>query len=598
MESVGLTLEGQRLLSGLRRRLRTSEAVLMLVAISVGCLAGGIAALIGTIAKLMHQVLYGIGEGMTLSSLSTIDVHLLFALPAGGLVLGFASVLTLQKYRVSVDVIEANALHGGRIPIADTLAVVGETLVSNGFGASVGLEAAYAQAGGGLASLIGQWLNLRRGDMRMLVGAGAGAAIGAAFGAPLAGAFYAFEIVIGAYTPASIAVVAAASVAAALTSGMLGAESYLLVSSAAKSATVEDYALYGVLGVVCAGLGIGLMWGVSLVDWTLRRSPLPDFLRPFFGGLLLIPIAFASPHTLSAGHGALHLTIATQLALSSLVLAFCLKSLASIISLGFGFRGGLFFAALYLGALTGQIFSALLVLLPGVHEGPLVNAALVGMAGFAVAVVGGPMTMTLLVLEQTRDFGITAMVLTAALVSSSVAREWFGYSFSTWRLHLRGEAIRSARDIGWMRSLTARALMRKAPASASADMTIETFRNLYPLGSTSRVVLTDATGRYCGIVPTPTAYIETGLTSRKVSDLAIQTTETLKPDADIETVLRRFEDVGADDLAVIEDDGTVAGLLTEKYVRKRFADEIERNHLDLFGEGRPANDGRRALGVD
>ena len=88
------------------------------------------------------------------------------------------------------------------------------------------------------------------------------------------------------------------------------------------------------------------------------------------------------------------------------------------------------------------------------------------------------------------------------------------------------------------------------------------------------------------------------MTSRKVSDLAIQTTETLKPDADIETVLRRFEDVGADDLAVIEDDGTVAGLLTEKYVRKRFADEIERNHLDLFGEGRPANDGRRALGVD
>jgi len=328
------------------------------------------------------------------------------------------------------------------------------------------------------------------------------------------------------------------------------------------------------------------MWAISLLDWLLRRSPLPDFLRPFFGGLLLLPIAYASPHALSAGHGALHLTIASQLTLTSLVYILFFKSLASIVSLGFGLRGGLFFASLFLGVLVGEIFSGVLVLLPGIHPQPLVNAALVGMAGFAVAVVGGPMTMSLLVLEQTHDFGLTTMVLTAALCASSVAREWFGYSFSTWRLHLRGEVIHSARDIGWVRALTAQNMMRKIPATAPLELSIQAFRKQFPLGSTTRVVLLEPSGHYFGIVPTQAAYVDADSPDRRISELAIQRTETLQPDMDIETVIRRFEDFGADDLVVVDADRIPIGLLTEKYVRKRFGDEIERNHLDLFGEPR------------
>ena len=141
---------------------------------------------------------------------SSIDTVRLFALPVIGLELGLGSRAALRRWRTPVDVVEANALHGGSIPIRDTFIVCAQTIASNGAGASVGLEAAYAQAGGGFASLLGQWLRLRRADLRILVGAGAGAAIGAAFSAPLTGAFYAFEIVIGAYTPAAIAPVAAA----------------------------------------------------------------------------------------------------------------------------------------------------------------------------------------------------------------------------------------------------------------------------------------------------------------------------------------------------------------------------------------------------
>ena len=98
----------------------------------------------------------------------------------------------------------------------DSLFVGFQSMISNGVGASVGLEAAYAQLGAYAASLAGATLNLRRSDLRTFVGAGAGAGIAAAFGAPLTGAFYAFEIIIGSYTVSNIAPVVGAALAGAL----------------------------------------------------------------------------------------------------------------------------------------------------------------------------------------------------------------------------------------------------------------------------------------------------------------------------------------------------------------------------------------------
>ncbi len=574
----------ESIVSVARRVFRSSEASFILLAVGVGITAGLLAAVLGTSAHLLQSTLYGLHADDRLSGLSYIAPLRLLALPVGGLVLAGVVLLIRRNKRTAIDVVEANALHGGRIPFRDTILVSGQTLISNGCGASVGLEAAYAQAGGGIASLIGQWLNLRRNDLRVLVGAGSGAAIGAAFGAPLTGAFYAFEIVIGAYTPASIAPVVAATLSAVVTARTLGSTPYLIAATSSQSLATVDYLLYAILGLLCAVVGIALMRLVSCTEASVRRTKLPEWARPIFGGALLIPIALASPHALSAGHGALHLTIGGELALSTLAFIFALKCVASVVSLGFGFRGGLFFASLFLGALLGQILAGLWMLIPGVVPLSPMDAALVGMAALAVAVVGGPMTMSLLVLEATHDFGITAVVLTAALCSSALVRERFGYSFSTWRLHLRGEVIRSARDIGWMRVLTAHKMMRAAPATALPTVSIAAFKQQFPLGSTSRVLLQDGSGQYAGLVPTAAVFADTGPGERVVSELAIFLNTVLSPEMSIAGIMEVFDASGADDLAVVDGERHILGMLTEKYVRKRYADEIDRSQRDLYGE--------------
>ncbi|SDC42589.1 chloride channel protein, CIC family [Sphingomonas sp. YR710] len=567
-----------------RRLFRASEAGFILLAIGIGVVAGLSSALLGALAHAAQGALYGLAPDMRLSGQASIAPWRLLALPLGGLLLAGMMLLAGHARRTAIDVVEANALHGGRIPLRDTLLVSVQTLLSNGCGASVGLEAAYAQAGGGIASLAGRWLNLRRNDLRILVGAGAGAAIGAAFGAPLTGAFYAFEIVIGAYTPASIAPVAAATLAAVVTARTLGATPYLIAATSSRTIATADYLLYAGFGLVAALVGIALMRLVSLVEASVRRTGWPDHVRPVIGGFLLIPIAMASPHALSAGHGALHLTIGAQIGLGALLIIFGLKIVASVISLGFGFRGGLFFASLFLGSLLGQIFAALLAMVPHAPPLPPVDAALVGMAALAVAVVGGPMTMSLLVLEATHDFAITATVLTATLCSSALVRERFGYSFSTWRLHLRGEVVRSARDVGWVRALTARRMMRVAPATAAPDLSLADFRQRFPIGSTSRVLLRDAQGHYAGLVPTAAVYADTGSAERPVAELAVLADATLSPDMDIVAIMRRFDESEADDLAVVGPDGQILGMLTEKYVRKRYGDEMDRAQRELYGE--------------
>jgi CIC family chloride channel protein len=568
----------------LRRRLRASEIAFIVLAIAVGAGAGVLSVAQSVIAHTLQHYLYGLPIDVRLSTTPRLAVASLLALPLGGAVLGGFSLLVRARRRQMVDAVEANALHGGRMSAADSLVVSGQTVISNGFGASVGLEAAYAQLGAAIGAIVGRALNLRRSDLRTLVGAGAGAAIGAAFGAPLAGAFYAFEIVIGAYTPSAIAPVAAAALSASLVVQTFNAEPYVIDIPGNPVTETHHYLIYAALGAVCAAVGIVLMRLVTLVEQGVRRLPLADWARPIVGGVLLIPLALISPQVLSSGHGALHLDLAVGATMSFIAILFLAKAAASIVSLGFGFRGGLFFASLFLGTLLGHLFADVLAWAANRAVIDDRDAALVGMGALAVAIVGGPMTMAMLILQSTHDFSLAGAVLAASLVASTLVRELFGYSFSTWRFHLRGETIKSARDVGWMKTLTAGRMMRRETDATPAAMTIAEFRRRFPLGATSRVVLTDDAGGYAGIAQPARAFGEDVDPDDAVGTIAVHPEVALTPDMDIGGTMRMFDATGADELAVVGSDGTVLGLLSESFVRRRYADELEKAQRALFGE--------------
>src|SRR6202040_1580775 len=174
--------------------------------------------------------------------------------------------------------------------------------------------------------------------------------------------------------------------------------------------------------------------------------------------------------------------------LAVMTMVFVLKALASMVSLGSGFRGGLFFASLLLGVLGGRLFAAgANALWPGLMLDTNVYA-IIAMGALSAAIIGGPLTMTFIALESTGDFWLATAVLIAVIIATQITREIFGYSFATWRFHLRGETIRSAADVGWIRDLTVGRMMRPDFHTVPRETSMKAFRGQFPLGSTGQVI--------------------------------------------------------------------------------------------------------------
>ncbi len=285
-------------------RLRDSELFLLVLALVAGAAAGVGVILIDLLLAVLRRLAFGIAPDGHLSDIDLGPARVLLMPVLGGLLVGLVSVL-LRRWRPRevVDAIEANALFGGRMSVGDSLGLVAATLLSGGFGASVGMEAAYTQLGAALASRLGRAVELRRDDVRTLVGCGAAGAIAAAFNAPLTGAFYAFELIIGSYTLQTLAPVGIAALTGALVMrGLVGSNPIFVVSHEIAISPPDYLAFFG-LGLASAGLGIVVMKGVTSTEGLFRSLAVPRWARPALGGILIGAMALLFPQILGGGHG-------------------------------------------------------------------------------------------------------------------------------------------------------------------------------------------------------------------------------------------------------------------------------------------------------
>ena len=570
----------------LRALVRTDEIWLVVLAAVVGIAAGLFVVAMNQVTLLMHTALFAT-DGERISGQVRVDRLRAVVVPAlGGLLLGLTGLgLARWWQRRTVDPIEANALYGGQMSLLDSLVVVAQTVLSNGVGASVGLEAGYTQIGSAVASRLGRSFRVRRNDLRLLVGCGAAGAIAAAFNAPLTGSFYAFELVIGTYSLISLApVVVSAICAVAVLRLLTGSEPGWDLRMPASIEAV-DYIPILALGMLCALVGIAIMRGVTTTEAAFRRSGVPSWMRPGIGGVAVGLLALVSPAVLSSGHAALRVGLDAPYSLTHVALLIVLKATASAISIGSGFRGGLFYASLFLGALVGKLFAGCMATVSVSQALPPIVCALVGMSALAVAVVGGPFTMAFLALESTGSLPLTVAVLAASVVSSLTVRRTFGYSFATWRFHLRGEAIRSAVDVGWVRNLSVGRMMRREVRKVRADVPLASFRREFPLGTNTAVIAVDEKDRYAGMVTISDAHAaEEGV--GRLSELVHHARTVLLPQMSVKEAVSMFETAEADVLAVVDGAETmrVIGVLTEQHALRRYSEELDRRRRELSGE--------------
>lgn len=590
------------LLAALQRNLRSSEARQIFLCAIAGGIVGALVEGMRRLVELLHRFDFLLPPDTLLSAGVGVDRWRILIIPAaGGLILGLTALIW-RRYRSAeiVDPIEANALHGGRMSLIDSTRLALSTMISNGAGASLGMEAGYSQFGAGLFASIGQYFHLRREDQRVFVTAGAAAAIAAAFNAPLAGAFYGYELVLGSYTPRALAPVAAAALCGALVQRALGGMRPLFEVAAAAPISSLSYVLFGVVGLFAAGVAVLAMLGVTWCERGMRKLPVPEWLRPAIGGALLSGLAYFFPQVLGSGHGAIQFHVQYQWALPALLALLAAKLIASAISVGSGFRGGLFSSSLFLGCLFGAVFGQAVGWIAPTMAAQHDAFLLVGMGAVAAAIVGAPFTMVFLVLEATGDFAITAGVLVGVTVAATITRLTFGYSFATWRFHIRGIGIRGAHDIGWVADLTVGRLMRADAKTVPSNTSLGALRAQFPAGAAKRVFVVDPDGAFAGAIDMASVHdpqLDEAADAAMAADLIEPGRAYLVPGENVRLALGRFEDSRTEALPVLvsHSDRRVVGYLTEAYALRRYMQELERRRSAELGEQNLFSLGQRPM---
>ncbi len=371
-------------------------------------------------------------------------------------------------------VMESTTLAGGRLPVRSLPVKILAAALSIGSGASVGPEDPSVQIGANLASGLGQKLRLTDARMRSLVAAGAAAGIAAAFNAPIAGVFFAVEIILGEISGGLLATVVLASVfSAVLTQAVSGSQPAFHVPAYSFHSAAELPA-YLALGVA-AGL-VSIVY-IRLLDGArglYRRLPLPRWLHPAAAGLLVGLVGLALPGQLGVGYGSIEAILGGKSLGVGLLLALLIgKLILTPVCIGAGFQGGVFAPALFLGACLGALVGVVGdALLPGLNLEPAAFA-MVGMAALLGGAVRAPLTAVLLLFEMTNDYRIILPLMAAVITSLLIARWGVAGSVYTLGLLRKGLRLDRSREVEVLSGVRVDEVMEREPQTLRASMTLK-----------------------------------------------------------------------------------------------------------------------------
>lgn len=349
------------------------------------------------------------------------------------------------------DVQYAVARRDGRIPTRPTLARTAASAVTLGSGGSAGSEGPVAVLGSMIGSWLGSAFRFDASRVKVLAGAGAAAGISAAFNAPLAGAFFALEEILGSFAVSAFPPVVVSSVVAAMVShAFLGNNpAFPVPTEYGYTLTREVVLFYPLLGVLAGLVGVFFIRSYFAIGEMLRGFRMPAPVLAVLGGASVGVLVHMSGGELAGyGHFAFSIELFGRMSMVSLALLAVGKVFATAITLNSGASGGVFTPSLYVGAATGGAFGVgLAALFPELGLSPEAYA-LVGMGAVVAAATGAPLTGILIVFEMTNDYAIMLPLMLATVIAYVTARRVEPDSLYSGWLKRRGQTIAQGADVG------------------------------------------------------------------------------------------------------------------------------------------------------
>jgi CIC family chloride channel protein len=440
----------------------TNEHTIMAVlAVGVG-LAGGLGAVVFRYLIDFFQTLtYGSSEEL-LSVVLALPWYLKVWVPVvGGLVVGPLVYFFAKEAKGHgvPEVMEAVAMKGGvirkRVVFVKTLA----SAICIGTGGSVGREGPIVQIGSAVGSTLGQMFKVSQDRMRTLVGCGAAAGIAATFNAPIAGSMFALEVVLGDFGLGTFSPIVISSVAATAISRAFLGDTPAFIVPAYNLVSAWEFPMYVVLGLFCAVVGVTFTTVLYRIEDLFDDIKFPEYLKGIIGGLILGAAGLFFPEILGVGYGAIDLALMQKMAWWLLLVLIGLKILATSITIGSGGSGGIFAPSLFMGAMAGGFFGAVVH-----HWFPTLTASpgaysIVAMGAVVSATTHGPLAAMLILFEMTGDYKIILPLMMSCILATVFAGMLKKESIYTLKLIRRGIDIREGKEINVLKSMSVKDVM-------------------------------------------------------------------------------------------------------------------------------------------
>ena len=462
---------------------------------------------------------------------------------------------------------------GGRmrpqVPIVKSLA----SALCIGSGGSVGREGPIVQIGSALGSVLGQAVRVSESQLRLLVACGAAGGIAATFNAPIAGVFFALELILRNFETRSFGLVVLSSVTAdAVGRAAFGSHPFLTLPGFTFSSPVE-LILYAGLGVLASGVGLGfvrvLYAGEDVADRLWRG---PDWLRPAAGGILLGLLLLVVPEMYGVGYPVLEHAVAGHYVIAALVGLLAAKVLATSLTMWIGGSGGVFAPSLFMGAMLGSAYGAI------AHDAlPHLAAAagaygLVGMGAVFAASARAPITAVLIIFELTGDYRVILPLMIAVVVATAVANAATRDTIYTLKLRRRGIDIDAPAPSSLMAQISVGEALEEMPRPIDADVPLAEVLDRFAAERTNALPVIDADGSLLGVVSA--GDVELALASSPNGTNArtlVHETPALHVEQTLEDAVWRLGSTDDEGLPVLDHDGEhLVGWLTHRQLLRAY----------------------------
>jgi CIC family chloride channel protein len=429
---------------------------------------------------------------------------------AGGLLVGLMLqyLLTAKRTGSVPDVMEARVSAGRGLGLRQGLLSALASALSLGSGASAGREGPIVHLGATIAAAACTRFKLPNAARRTLLASGVAGAVAASFNAPIAGVLFAQEVILGHFAVTSFVPLVLASVTATVVSQAWFGDVAAFVVPAYKITSYLEIPAFVLLGIVAGAIAVIFQMALLATDWLARNVKMPLIARPAVGGLLIGTIAIWFPEVLGVGYGTTDAALKAQLPIIMMLALLVAKTAATAIALASRFGGGVFSPALYLGAMTGGAFGLIAAdMAPqiGSSEGLY---AILGMGAVAAAVLGAPISTTVMIFELTGGFALSLALLLTVSIGNGISQAILGRSFFQAQLESRGVVLHDGPHRMLMRNVCVADFMQeladgeaealpedKRELALCADDSLETALRVFDTSGAERIPVVDPNDR-------------------------------------------------------------------------------------------------------